>query len=92
MCRPFNVHALGGYEYFITFMDDYSKFGYVYLMHKKSDALDKFIELKAESKNQLGKRIKVLRSNRVGEYMSTQFDSFLEEHGIISQLSAPRTP
>ena len=92
VCRPFNVHALGGYEYFITFMDDYSKFGYVYLMHKKSDALDKFIELKAESKNQLGKRIKVLRSNRVGEYMSTQFDSFLKEHEIISQLSAPGTP
>ena len=92
VCRPFNVHALGGYEYFITFMDDYSKFGYVYLMHKKSDTLDKFIELKAESRNQLGKRIKALRSNRVGEYMSTQFDSFLKEHEIISQLSAPGTP
>ena len=61
-------------------------------MHRKSNALDEFIEYKAESKNQLGKHIKTLSSNRDGEYMSTQFDSFLEEHGIISQLSAPRTP
>ena len=55
MCGPFNVHARGGYEYFITFTDDYSRFGYVYQMHKKSNALDKFIEFK------LGKHIKVFQ-------------------------------
>ena len=52
-------------------MDDYFRFGYVYLMHKKSDALDKFIKFKAESENQLGKHIKALQSDRGGEYMST---------------------
>ena len=84
MCGPFNVYAWGGQEYFITFMDDYSRYGYVYLMHRKFDTLDKFIEFEAESKNQLGKRIKALQFDRSGEYMSTQFDSFLEDHGIIS--------
>ena len=53
-------------------------------MHRKFDTLDKFIEFEAESKNQLGKRIKALQFDRSGECMSTQFDSFLEEHGIIS--------
>ena len=48
MCGPFNVYAWGGQEYFITFMDDYSRFGYVYLMHRKFDALDKFIEFKED--------------------------------------------
>ena len=61
VCGPFNVHARGGYEYFMMFIDDYSRFGYVYLMHRKSNALDKFIELKAELENQLGKRIKALQ-------------------------------
>ena len=65
-------------------MDDYSRFGYVYLMYRKFDALDKFIEFEAESKNQLGKRIKALQFDQSGEYMSTQFNSFLKEHGIIS--------
>ena len=60
MCGPFNVHAQGWHEYFITFMDDYSRFGYVYLMHRQFNALDKFIEFKVESENQLGKRIKTL--------------------------------
>ena len=56
----FNVQACGGYEYFITFTNDYSRYGYVYLMHRNSNALDKFKECKVESKNQLGKRLKVL--------------------------------
>ena len=36
------VQARGGYEYFITFTDDYSRYGYVYLMHHKSEAFEKF--------------------------------------------------
>ena len=50
MCGPFSVHARCGYEYFITFTDDYSRYGYVYLMKKKAEALDKFKEFKAELK------------------------------------------
>ena len=34
VCRPFSVHAQEGYGYFITFINEYSRFGYVYLMHK----------------------------------------------------------
>ena len=43
----------GVYEYFITFTDDYSRFGYVYLMRHKSDAFDMFKAFKAEVENQL---------------------------------------
>ena len=61
-------------------------------MKKKSEALDKFKEFKAESKKQLGRHIKSLRSDRGGEYMSIEFVSFLKEHGILSYFSAPGTP
>ena len=47
-CRPFNVQAHRGYEYFITFIDDYSRYGYVYLMHRKFGALNKFKEFKVK--------------------------------------------
>ena len=50
-----------GYAYFMMFTDDYSRFGYVYPMHRKFNALDKFIEFKVELENQLGKRIKALQ-------------------------------
>jgi hypothetical protein len=42
--------------------------------------------------NQLSKSIKILRSDRGGEYFSTEFDAFCEEHDIIHECSAPRTP
>ena len=51
MCGLFNVKACGEYEWFITFIDDYSRYGYVYLMHMKFNALDKFKEFKMELEN-----------------------------------------
>ncbi|CAA0818698.1 Unknown protein, partial [Striga hermonthica] len=32
VCGPLNVSAKGNYYYFITFTDDYSRYGYVYLL------------------------------------------------------------
>ena len=58
VCGPINVQARGGYEYFITFIDDYSRYGYVYLMRHKSEALEKFKEYRAETEKQLDKNIK----------------------------------
>ena len=84
--------AKGSYEYFITFTDDYSRCGYVYLMRRKSEAFEKFKEFRAEVKNQLGKRIKAIRSNRDGEYLLRDFKDYLTQNGIVSQLATPRTP
>ena len=47
VCEPFNVHTWGGYGYFISFIDEYSKFGYEYLVYRKTNALNTFIKLKA---------------------------------------------
>ena len=55
-----STSARGGYEYFITFIDDYSRYGYLYLMRHKSEAFDKFKEYKAEVENYRGKSIKSL--------------------------------
>ena len=74
VCGRFSVHARGGYEYFITFTDDLSRYGYVYLMKKKFEALDKFKEFKAELEKQLGRHI-TLRYVRGGKYMSIEFVS-----------------
>ena len=66
LCEPMNVKALGEYEYFISFIDDYSRYGHIYLIHHKSETLEKFKEYKTEVKNELGKTIKILRSDRGG--------------------------
>ena len=92
VCGPINVKARGGYEYFITFIDDYSRYGYVYLMQRKSETFEKFKEFRAEVENQLGKTLKALRSDRGGEYLDIEFKDYLIENEIISQLTASGTP
>ena len=42
VCGPMSIQARGGYEYFITFTNDHSRFGYVYLMKQKSETFEKF--------------------------------------------------
>ncbi|KAK8509013.1 hypothetical protein V6N12_016857 [Hibiscus sabdariffa] len=92
VCGPMNTQARGGFQYFITFIDDFSRYGYIYLMRHKSEALEKFKEFKNEVQNQHGKSIKALRSDRGGEYLSQDFDELLKECGIVSQLTPPGTP
>ena len=73
LCGPMSTQARGGYEYFITFIDNYSRFGYVYLMKQNSEAFEKFKEFKAEVENQLGKCIKAIQLNWGGEYLLRDF-------------------
>ena len=80
------------YEYFVTFINDYSRYEYVYLMQRKSETFGKFKEFLAEAERQLGKSLLCLRSDRGGEYLDTEFKDHLIEHGIVSQLTAPGTP
>ncbi|KAJ9553546.1 hypothetical protein OSB04_017591 [Centaurea solstitialis] len=92
VCGPFSHVARGGYRYFITFTDDFSRYGYVYLMRHKSESFERFKEFHNEVQNLLDKRIKFLRSDRGGEYLSDEFDNHLMECGIVSQLRPPYTP
>ena len=43
-------------------------------------------------KNNRNKKIKFLRSDRGGEYLSYEFGLHLKQCGIVSQLTPPRTP
>lgn len=92
VCGPMSINARGNYQYFITFTDDFSRYGYVYLMKHKSESFEKFKEFQNEVQNQLGKTIKALRSDRGGEYLSQTFNDHLRECGIVSQLTPPGTP
>ena len=92
VCGPISSISRGGYQYFITFIDDFSRYGYIYLMRHKSEPFEKFKLFKNEMQNQLGKNIKTLQSGRGGEYLSQNFDDHLKDCGIVSQLTQPGTP
>nr|GEU40145.1 hypothetical protein [Tanacetum cinerariifolium] len=81
-----------GASYFITFTDDYSRYGYIYLLKHKHKVFETFKVFKNEVENQLEKIIKALRSDRGGEYISQEFKDYLKAYGIVQQLTPPYTP
>ena len=62
VCGPMSVDARGEYRYFL-----------IYLMKHKSETFEKFKEFQSEVENHRNKKIKFLRSDRGGEYLSYEF-------------------
>jgi hypothetical protein len=66
VCGPMSISTRGGYRYFLTFTDELSRYGYVYLMKHKSETFEKFKEFQNEVENHRNRKIKFLRSDRGG--------------------------
>ena len=69
-----------------------SRYGYIYLMKHKSGTFEKFKEFQSEVKNHRNHKIKFLRSNRGGEYLSYEFGLQLKQCEIVSLLTPLGTP
>jgi hypothetical protein len=101
ICGPFPVKSVDSFDSFITFTDEFSRYGYIYLIKERSEALDKFKIFKAEVENHQNIKIKLVRSNRGGEYCGRHtpygqvpgsFARFLQKNGIVIQYSILSDP
>ena len=86
------VLSLGGYKYTATYLDDYSSFGVMFYLKKKSDEFAAFKQYKAWAERQLGTTLKCRRFDRGGEFLSNEQKSYMVENGIETQMSMPDTP
>ncbi|GKA76722.1 zinc finger, CCHC-type containing protein [Tanacetum coccineum] len=84
VCGLYRIVSRQGASYFVTFTDDFSRYGYVYLLKHKHEVFETFKVFQKEVENQLRKTIKSLRSDHGGEYMSQEFLDYLKEHGIVT--------
>ena len=85
--------STGGANYYATFTDDATKMSYIAPMETKlaAEMLEKFKEFKAEVENQLGRKIKRLRTDGGGEYKKA-FGKYLKEQGIVHEKTVPYSP
>uniref|UniRef100_A0A2N9F8B2 Integrase catalytic domain-containing protein n=1 Tax=Fagus sylvatica TaxID=28930 RepID=A0A2N9F8B2_FAGSY len=89
---PVRTPLKGGAQYFMSFIDDYSRKAWVYFLKNKSEAFAKFKIWKAEVENQTGRKIKCLRTDNGTEYRDGDFLKFCEEHGIKRHFTVRKTP
>jgi hypothetical protein len=79
------------YKYFVTFIDDFNRYTWIYFLQSKSEVLSVFQTFVAYVENQFSTGIKILRSDSGGEYMSHKFHDFLHHKRIVFQRSCPYT-
>ena len=91
ICGPMNVRARHGAHYFITSIDDFTRYDYVYLISHKSKALKCFKRYSRLVENQLNVNIKALWTNKGREYLYDLFKNYCEDKGITRQLTIPST-
>jgi Integrase core domain len=102
ICGSFPTTTRNDHVYFISFIDDYSRYGYIYLIKEKTQALDTFKSFKSEVELQLNKMIKGVRLDRSGEYYGRSdgsgeqrpmhFAKFLEDNGIMPHYTMSGSP
>ncbi|GJR37734.1 zinc finger, CCHC-type containing protein [Tanacetum coccineum] len=90
LCDSHATPSLGNKKYFVSFIDDASRFCYVYLLHTKDEALDKFKVFKTEVELQQGSLIKRFKTDMGGEYMDTLAESRVEGCKAVVRLPDPK--
>lgn len=88
---PFSS-SLDGFNYFVTFIDDFSRVTWVYLLKSKSEVFESFKDFHMLVTTQFSAHIKILRSDNGTEYMSHTMTNYLISHGILHQTSCVGTP
>ena len=89
---PCRTASTLGFQYFVTFIDDYSQGTWLFLMKNLAELYSIFQKFYAEILTQFNISIRVLRSDNAREYFSAPSISFMSQHGILHQSSCAHTP
>ena len=89
---PSPLTSLLGFNSYIIFVDDYSRFTWLFLLKHKIEVLSVFKHFKSMVETQFNSKLKILRTNNGFEYINNDFKSFCPTSGILHQSSCPHTP
>jgi transposase InsO family protein len=89
---PAPVVSTNAFRYYLVFVDEFTKFTWVYLLKHKSDTFHTFTQFQAMIHTQFSLPIKTIRTDCGEEFTSNQFNQFCASKGMIHQVSCPHTP
>jgi transposase InsO family protein len=92
LCGPITPTTVSNKRYILTFIDDFSRKTWLYLLAEKGETFEKFKHFKTKVEKETGMSIRCLRSDRGGEYTSQVFQEFCSTQGIKRQFSTSYTP
>ena len=92
VCGPMETPSIGGHQYFVTFIADFSRMTTIYLLKSKSEVFDKIVEFTRAAERFTGCKLKTLSTDNGSEYLNDRVSSFLRENGIRHEKSVAYCP
>jgi transposase InsO family protein len=92
VCGPFPVRAIGGFRYFVTFIDDFTGYTTTYLIKKKAEVFARFKVFIKQMETRYQLKLAILRTDNGGEYCGSEFKKYCTDSGITHQKTVPHTP
>lgn len=92
LCGPMETISIGGSRYFLTFIDDYTRYVHIYFLAEKSQVIEAFKEFKNLVENKTDSKIKILRTDNGTEYVNKQMKLILTSSGIVHQTTVRYNP
>ncbi|MDV3146748.1 MAG: transposase family protein, partial [Sweet potato little leaf phytoplasma] len=86
---PTYIPSANGYRYYISFVDVFSRYTWIYFLKSKSDAFAAFVKFKTHIEKLLNLPILQFQSDNGGEFLA--FKPYLDSHGISHRFSCPHT-
>nr|KAJ0208302.1 hypothetical protein LSAT_V11C500255750 [Lactuca sativa] len=92
LCGPVSPPTPAGNKYFMLLVDDFSKVMWVYLLKTKDEAFQVFKNFRAKVEAETSEKVKILRTDHRGEFLSSQFTTYCDETGLERHYTAPYSP
>ena len=87
-----NEKSLSGAEYFLSFIDDKTRYVWVYFLKSKDQVFEKFLDWKAMVERSTGRKLKAIRTDNGGEFTSKELETHLTAEGVRHELTVPKNP
>ncbi|WVZ70719.1 LOW QUALITY PROTEIN: hypothetical protein U9M48_019362 [Paspalum notatum var. saurae] len=92
MCGPISPATHGGRKYFLLLVDNATRFMWMRLLSAKDEAPEAIKQFQAKVEAETGYKLKVLRTDRGGEFTSVEFGRSCADKGVERHLTAPYSP
>ncbi|WVZ53904.1 hypothetical protein U9M48_004791 [Paspalum notatum var. saurae] len=92
LCGPITPTTPSGNQYFLLLVDDMSRYMWLRLLSRKDQAPAAIKNFQAAVEVESGRKLKVLRTDRGGEFTSVEFGEYCAKRGVQRQLTAPYSP
>ncbi|KAE8212219.1 hypothetical protein CF319_g9272, partial [Tilletia indica] len=86
------VACFGGYRYYATFIDEYSKCTKVDLLRSKAEVFHRLVEFVKVAERVFGNKVQVIRTDGGGEYVNKHMSAWTASQGILHHITTPHTP